>query len=112
MGYIKKLPIFVFVLGSLWYIGLFCYFNQETIQVEIPYLGVFNIASAIVFLVSFISGAVFAAVFFAYDSLRKFFEIRKRNKQLKRLQKETEYNSALEPTITVDEDENRETVTM
>ena len=60
------------------------------IRVEIPYIGNFSIASAIVFLGSFVSGALFAAIFFAYDSLRKFVSLRRSQKQLAKLKKETE----------------------
>ncbi|SMF34541.1 LapA family protein [Pseudobacteriovorax antillogorgiicola] len=99
MGYFRKLPIFLFMLVTLWYVGLFCYFNQVSIRIEIPYIGIFSIASAIVFLVSFLSGAIFAAFFFGYDALRKYISLRRSVKQLEQLRKETETKASLEPVI-------------
>lgn len=104
MGYIKKLPLFFFVLVVLWYGGLFVYFNREIISVEIPYLGIFQVSSALSFLSSFIGGAVFAAIFFAYDSLKKYFSLRKSQKQLASLQKETETKAY--PDLKVSEDQD------
>ena len=90
MDYFKKAPLFFIVLISLWYVGLFSYFNQGMISLEVPYIGTFKLAAAIAILGSFVSGAVFACIFFAYDAMRKSWMIRSSQKTIKNLQNEVD----------------------
>ncbi len=99
MEYIKKAPLFLLILFSLWYAGLFGYFNQGVISIEVPYIGNFRIALAIVVLASFLSGAVFASIFFAYDSLRKSLLLRSSKKTINTLKSSIDHQAPMTPTI-------------
>lgn len=86
MQFIKRAPLFLIILFSLWYAGLFGYFNQGAIAIEVPYLGNFRIAAALAIMASFVFGAIFASAFFGYDSIRKSMQLRKNKKTISSLE--------------------------
>lgn len=88
MSYIRRLISFLVVLLFIGFGGYFGFLNMDRIYVSVPFVGEFKVVGFLAFLLAFMLGGVFAAVFFGYDFFRKSLEVRRNRRDLQRAQKE------------------------
>ena len=90
MSFVRRFINFLAVLFVMGYGGYFGFLNMDRVYVHVPLIGEYRIPSFLAFLITFLLGALFAAVFFGYDFFRKSFELRRTRKAVHRGQKEAQ----------------------
>ncbi len=86
MQLIRKLTNFWLMLMGFIGLAYFSVFNVDRIAVNIPHISQITIPAAQVYLIIFFLGAAFASVHFAMDSMKKGWEIRRKNKIIRELE--------------------------
>lgn len=86
MRLIRKLTNFWLMLLGFIGVAYFSIFNMERITVNIPHFTQVMVPAAQIYLVIFFLGAAFTSVHFAMDSIKKGWEIRRKNKVIRDLE--------------------------
>jgi uncharacterized integral membrane protein len=82
MIFLRKLTNLLLILILVSYAGFFAFLNSDPIYINLPYFGEFKAPGSIAFVLTFVVGALFSALYFAMDAIRKSFEIRRNKKEL------------------------------
>ena len=90
MSFIRRFTSFVVVCCVMAFGCYFCFLNMDRIYVNVPLLGEFRVAGFLAFLITFLLGAIFSAIFFGYDFFRKSLELRRSRKAVHRGQKDAQ----------------------
>jgi uncharacterized integral membrane protein len=88
MSYIRRFLSFLLVCIGLGLGGYFGILNMDRVYVNLPFMGEYRVPGFLAFLVAFLLGAIFAALFFGYDFFRKSFEVHRSRKAVRRVHKE------------------------
>jgi uncharacterized integral membrane protein len=90
MSFVRRFLNFLVIIFVMGYGGYFGFLNMERVYVHVPLFGEYRIPSFLAFLITFLLGALFAAVFFGYDFFKKSFELRRTRKAVHRGHKEAQ----------------------
>lgn len=86
MRLVRKLTNFWLMLLGFIGVAYFSIFNMDRITVNIPHFAQVMVPAAQIYLVIFFIGAAFASIHFAMDSIKKGWEIRRKNKVIRDLE--------------------------
>jgi hypothetical protein len=73
---------------ALGYGSYFAYLNTETARIDVPLLGDFHPMAFVAYFACFVTGAVFASIFFSVELARKSWQLRYHKKELGKAQKQ------------------------
>jgi uncharacterized integral membrane protein len=86
MGFVVKLVRFWVLLVFAVSTGYFAIYNQDKVALKLPpWIEHISVPAYAAFATFFLFGAIVVTVFFGLDSMRKTFEIRRLNKQVREL---------------------------
>ncbi|MBF0440664.1 MAG: LapA family protein [Oligoflexales bacterium] len=89
MFFLKKLISFWFLILLISAGGYFCALNLDFITVNVPFFGAYRMRLAVAFIFSFFIGSTVTVCYFGFDSVRKSWKLRQKEREIKILRKNT-----------------------